>query len=227
MTRMLNSALHPRHTLDRGRLHHQGERGVALIISLIILVIMTIVGVSAVKSNLLEEKMASNSFEQGRLFEAAETALAAGERWVRKKAPAGLVPSPYGTYGLWTWDGPAESADSKPWWFERDVTWWRNEGLPPKDIKNDLIVLAGDLNAYFIAEEQKKCNKSVKQPKGEENNVETCIYRVTALAENQGGIGGRVMLQSVYYVEDVTDNFGSGDGGFDPGNGDADSSSGV
>lgn len=57
----------------------QNQRGAALIMALVFLVILTILGVTAMSGASLEEKMAGNLKEQTVAFEAAETAVAAGE----------------------------------------------------------------------------------------------------------------------------------------------------
>lgn len=60
------------------RLHHS-QRGAALIMALMFLTILTILGVTAMSGASLEEKMAGNLKEQTVAFEAAETAVTAGE----------------------------------------------------------------------------------------------------------------------------------------------------
>jgi type IV pilus assembly protein PilX len=51
------------------------ERGVALIMSLVILMILTILGITAMSTASLEEKMSGNTQESTRAFEAAESGL--------------------------------------------------------------------------------------------------------------------------------------------------------
>jgi len=58
------------------------ERGAALVMALIILLVLTLLGVSAMNTTVLEEKMASNAKDRNLAFQAAETALIAGEQWV-------------------------------------------------------------------------------------------------------------------------------------------------
>ena len=55
------------------------RNGAVLIISLIILLLLTIIGMTAIQTTLLEEKMAGNLQEQNIAFQAAESALRAGE----------------------------------------------------------------------------------------------------------------------------------------------------
>ncbi|MBL1143145.1 MAG: hypothetical protein HND53_14075 [Proteobacteria bacterium] len=51
------------------------QRGAALLFALIFLVILTMLALSSMNTNILDEKMASNSQEKNRAFQAAETAL--------------------------------------------------------------------------------------------------------------------------------------------------------
>lgn len=68
----------------------QHERGAALIMALIILLISTLLGVAAMNTTVLEEKMAGNTKDRNLAFQAAETALLAGEQWVNN-----LLSKPY------------------------------------------------------------------------------------------------------------------------------------
>lgn len=51
------------------------ERGMALVMALVILVILTILGITAMSTSSLQEKMAGNVQEQTRAFQAAESGL--------------------------------------------------------------------------------------------------------------------------------------------------------
>ncbi len=58
--------------------HHQ--TGAALIISMILLLVMTLIGVTAMQSTVLEEKMAGNFRDRDVAFQAAEAALRYAEQ---------------------------------------------------------------------------------------------------------------------------------------------------
>ncbi len=58
------------------------QHGAALITSLIILLVLTVLGVSAMSTSSLEELMAGNLRDQDLSFQAAEAALKDGERYV-------------------------------------------------------------------------------------------------------------------------------------------------
>ena len=55
------------------------KEGAVLIISLIMLLLLTIIGVTAIQTSSLEEKMAGNLRDQNLAFQAAESALRVGE----------------------------------------------------------------------------------------------------------------------------------------------------
>ena len=58
------------------------QQGSALVLSLIILLVMTMIGITALSTSTLEEKMAANDRNQRVAFQTAEAALAEGERVV-------------------------------------------------------------------------------------------------------------------------------------------------
>ncbi|GAB6067343.1 pilus assembly protein [Methylothermus subterraneus] len=60
--------------------------GAALIVSLVMLLVMTILGVAAVQSVILEERMAGNYFDRNVAFQAAEAALRQAEAVIAANA---------------------------------------------------------------------------------------------------------------------------------------------
>jgi type IV pilus assembly protein PilX len=59
------------------------QRGIALVTSLIILLLLTLIGVTAMQTTTLEEKMAGNQRDEYLAFQAAEVALRAGEAYLQ------------------------------------------------------------------------------------------------------------------------------------------------
>jgi type IV pilus assembly protein PilX len=55
------------------------QRGIALIVSLVVLLVMSMLGISSMQGTLLEERMAGNLYDRNLAFQAAEAALRAGE----------------------------------------------------------------------------------------------------------------------------------------------------
>ncbi|KGQ20482.1 Type IV fimbrial biogenesis protein PilX [Lysobacter dokdonensis DS-58] len=59
--------------------HPRGQRGIALIVVLILLVVMSLLAIVSLRSTLLEERMSANMMDRSLSFQAAEAALREGE----------------------------------------------------------------------------------------------------------------------------------------------------
>lgn len=70
----------------------QHQRGIALIASLIIMLLMTVVALSVFRGNNLLEKIAGNTREKQRAIQSAQNALLFGENWVNTANAAALTP---------------------------------------------------------------------------------------------------------------------------------------
>ena len=64
------------------------QRGTALVMTLVILLLLTMLGITAINTSTLEERMAGNTKDQNLSFQAAETALRAAEAWVTSTTTA-------------------------------------------------------------------------------------------------------------------------------------------
>lgn len=73
------------------------QSGVVLIISLIMLLLLTLIGISGMQTTSLEEKMAGNMRDRNLAFQAAESALTAGEAAAATAAPVIACPDVGGT----------------------------------------------------------------------------------------------------------------------------------
>ncbi len=67
---------------------YRDESGAALIVALIMLLLITIVGVSAMQTTTMEEKMAGNLRDRHVAFQAAEAALREGEAYAEDNFPS-------------------------------------------------------------------------------------------------------------------------------------------
>lgn len=128
--------LHPTHS----------QRGTALIISLLLLLVVSLIGVSAVQSNITQERMTANMADQTRAFQAAEAALLDGNAWIAEEPdepvadsagsqnvstlgqfrPVGFNWAEKGTeYGAKTSAAPLPDLASQPRWFiEQEGAVW-------------------------------------------------------------------------------------------------------
>ena len=97
------------------------QRGVTLVISLIFLLLLTILGVTAMNTSTLQEKMSGNLRDQDLAFQAAESALRGGEDavnliWVSGKPTPISVPSCLFSDLTCAWDTGATQTTLNSWW---------------------------------------------------------------------------------------------------------------
>lgn len=92
------------------------QRGSILIVSLMILVVLTMIGVSSMSTSSLQERMAGNFRDRQIAFQAAETALAYAEEFARNNINSASIFN--NTNGLYaTYSGPTNlSAFNDSWW---------------------------------------------------------------------------------------------------------------
>ena len=145
---------------------HQ-QRGAVLFISLIMLLVTTLIGVTGMQNSAMEEKMVMNSRDIDLSFQAAEAALREGEESLQ----AAVLPAYDGSNaGLYQ---PAAAGDTPLW--EVDAT-WASGGFVPY---SKTLGYVTDQPKYIIEE-----LSPVPDPKGsiaaDESLPETGMYRVTA-----------------------------------------------
>ena len=165
---------------------HNKQSGAVLFVSLIILLIMTLLGISGMQTTVLEERMAGNFKDRSMSLQAGESALRAAEEYLRTTAI--LPPFTGGSLGHYqpTGSGPAR--------WDESVTNW-------SDTANDVIAYTGILTdittppAYIIEEMPAVPESGSSLEAGVA--VDTRYYRITTRA-----LGGTdtavVMLQSTY-----------------------------
>jgi type IV pilus assembly protein PilX len=116
--------------IDRARAQ---QRGMALIVSLILLLVLTLLGLAAMQNTSLEERMAGNLRAENVAFQASESALRAGESWLGAVTlttqPATTNTSP-ATGQVWALDAPNPNTGTNlTWWLESDASWWTTNGI--------------------------------------------------------------------------------------------------
>ena len=161
------------------------QAGIVLPIVLVFLVIMTLLGVTAIRNVTLEEKMAGNSRYQQLAFQAGEAALRSCEsdilststgKFFDVQTPQPLVGGTPG-WGLASanWSPTAST-------FNKSVT------LPSTD--DGASIYDGIVTARCMVERLQPTPS--KQPDG----LPYCPFRVTARVDDVGGSGTAVLLQS-------------------------------
>jgi type IV pilus assembly protein PilX len=167
-------------------------------VSLIFLLVMTILILASMRGTVMQERMAGNLYDRSLAFQAAETALRAGETFVKLNAPKPTSTAcDAGTCGK-------PDPDEKPVWKEDD-NW---DDAHSAEDGHDHAIQVGDLPVppQFLVElladdmpEVNICESTAIDPDAPcYTGPEGLRYRITA----RSGESGRavVVLQSIYAV---------------------------
>lgn len=96
------------------------QQGSVLIVSLIMLLVMTLIGISGMRTSQLEERMASNMRDHDLAFQAAEAGLRAAENYI---ATGIISTNNFDTNGT---DGLYNNDDVRLW---QNINWDANDSL--------------------------------------------------------------------------------------------------
>jgi len=166
------------------------QQGAVLFVSLIILLLMTLIGISGMQTTVLEEKMSGNFKDRVMSFEAGESALRAAEEVLRVTL---VLPTfTGGTVGYYE---PTTSGAAR---WDESVTDWQFAVAGTGD---DPIVYGGTLSSIatapaYIIEEMPAINESGGSLEAGVV-LENRYYRITTRATG-GTDTAVVMLQSTY-----------------------------
>jgi len=165
------------------------QKGAVLIIALVMLLILTLLGVSVMESSVVEERMAGNNLDRNIAFQAAEASLRAGEAFI---AGFGNRPEPFSGVG----SGRVSILDrvnttgtlEANWWADKNEAWWIINGTE----YNEDFAGTRAKPRYVIEEYDEVCDGAV------DPSIRQCkiIYRVTSIA--WGGRNSAVLLQSLF-----------------------------
>jgi type IV pilus assembly protein PilX len=173
------------------------EGGAALIVSLLFLLIMTLTGIAAIQVATMEERMSGNLRDRNLAFQAAESALRAGEgALLAALPPATSSPTAaFGCTGAYTCSPATDlSASSSVWSGASAVTYTgtlSNLGAAPKYII-ELLTPVPQTNGVVL---------------GSSVTGGQCFYRVTARGVG-GSTNATVVLQTTYIHSAFTINKG-------------------
>lgn len=101
--------------------HSATQRGAILVTSMLLLLVLTIIGVTVMQMSRMQERMAGNTRDVNLAFQAAEGAMRGAEIWIWKLAarPLGCSESPC---TVWVQDGLTGTIAN------RDAEWWEDNG---------------------------------------------------------------------------------------------------
>lgn len=146
------------------------QRGAVLIISLIMLLVLTIIGVTGMRTTVLEEKMAGNMNDKNLAFQAAETALRDGED---------TIESLVATSSFDGSSGRLSSSDDDPDFFS-SVTWSDTNSIEYSGTLPDVASQPRYILKYVGQISSNKGSLVTGQGYGNRNSNTVNNFRVTA-----------------------------------------------
>lgn len=171
------------------RSQRRQQKGIALVVALVLLVIMTLVGLNSMRSVTLEERMTGHTFDRSLSFQAAEAALREAEAFVEatKPSPAALSACVSGVCG-------SPAATATPRWlddtFFNNAANWRTAA----QIANGSVEISPQYFVEYLGATY-ACD-----PNSGSSPTNCRRYRITARS-NAGNDRASVVLQSIYATE--------------------------
>lgn len=163
------------------------QRGASLVVSLILLLMMTVLGLAVLRNTTLEERMSANMLDRTFQFQAAESALREGEALTDTGV---TVPSSGCNGGVCATPGVGD-ADR---WLDTSFDGWRvSDGTGNRDdtITTQYFVEYMGNDAYGP-----ECTTSKSTSSSTDPNCAMRRYRITARSQGEGR--AVVILQSNY-----------------------------
>ena len=164
------------------------ERGAALVVALLFLVILALLGTTGVMNNTLQERMAGNARNRDLAFQSAEYALETADAWLngQTKDTMRLLVNSSGV-DLVANDGVRANGEA----HANDATFWQSFNWSSSDLKAATGVANVAANPRYVVERLPSYTTTGVPP------ITYDYYRVTAR-----GVGGvadaTVILQTLY-----------------------------
>lgn len=175
------------------------QTGAALMVSLVILLIMTMIGLAAMRTSSMAEKMAANTMDVEIAFQAAEIALRDAESLIARETDENeLEPNNTGSNSVWVAEAmDPELNNVESWWHERGADWWAANGIASSsDITFETNAGAITITTpRYIIEYQQFVTDDLVVGTGGGPSTGRVYYRITARGTG-GSDQSRVLLQS-------------------------------
>ena len=171
----------------RRGLNGKKQTGTVLIVSLVLLLVLTILGLSGMQASGLQERMAGNLHDASLAFLAAEAALREGERLVSSP----VLPEFENRDGLYVY-APTESD------YDSAIPVWRRAGWSWDQARAYQGSLQNRSAApRYVIEELPRVLPPGASAAADEPLPDQAVYRITARARG-GSDASEVILQSIY-----------------------------
>lgn len=166
----------------------QGQRGAVLVISLIMLLVVTLIGVGSIRDTVLEERMAGNTRDRNVAFQSAESGVREAEILIEQITSLGNFAATAGLYG--------RTVEEPPFW--EDATW--------SNAANH-VVAGSDYGAYAAPRYTVKHMTTIVGTEGALNmsgyggnkgTGDVTVFRITVRGTGNDADSAEVILRSQY-----------------------------
>lgn len=169
------------------------QKGAVLAIGLVMLLLLTLIGISGTQSTGLEERMAGNEQDENLAFQAAEATIKAAEQQLEWAAGQGIVINytEEGINGYYTVSSPALVSLS----VTQTAAFWENN---PSITYSDGTLVDVNLDnppKYFI----QFLGQHISPNTTQNNNNNTCVYRIMAYARGRS-TSSLAIVESIYAI---------------------------
>lgn len=159
----------------------QSQKGLVLLLSLLILLILSISVSSAINALLLDKKVVSNQRSHFMAMEAAESSLREAEAWLNVQTMQPIA-SANAQDGVWTRKSHVNQDQCA---INRELSWWQNNANASQTADN----------SYYLIEAYDNIKDSLITAQ-EDDTDSRFFYRITAMAHSSRS--SQVILQSLF-----------------------------
>ncbi|MBL4851071.1 MAG: hypothetical protein JKY90_02145 [Gammaproteobacteria bacterium] len=169
---------------QHGHLSPRRQKGAVLVVSLLMLLVLTLLGISSMNHSSLEEKMAHATLDRNVALQSAEAALREAENWLESIVATAALTGNNGLYGL-----NATAPD-----YSAAITW-------DDTTTNHVVATApeGSNSAQYFIKEIGSISSgggALNLPNNTSGDVTT--FRITARGAGGAAGGAEVLLRSHY-----------------------------
>lgn len=167
------------------------QRGSVLIISLLLLIVTTIIGLSSMQETVMEERMAGNLRTFNVAVQNAESGLRTAENWVSQldpnDLPSTVAAATDANIDLWALHGPEGVANPTGLWWTTATNWSDKSEVDANNASTRYFIEKGDYVRHGIN-------------MGTATDFEGLqYYQVTSRGAGQGG-RSNIYLRSTYVI---------------------------
>ena len=173
----------------------QHQRGAVLAVSLVILLLMTLIGLSAMQSTSLEERMAGNTRDRNLAFQAAESGIRDAETFIN-----GLVANPVRLENEFLAEGPLLDLDTLEHDYQADATWQAASSMAYGEAAGAAPLQGVNSQPRYFIKHLGRVRSTKEMSQNSDPIPLTSIFRITSRGTG-GTDNARVTLRSHYAIQ--------------------------